>query len=365
MTKQTTKRLALVGAGLMGAQHAEAIAAAEGADLVAVADPSDAGHGLAGRFGVEAYGDLTALLRGTSVDGVVLATPNALHKEGALTCIGQRLPVLIEKPLATDAAEGREIAAAAEAAGTLVAVGHHRRHNPLIQKAKSVLDDGRLGMIASAHCTLWLAKPAEYFKAEWRTRKGAGPILINLIHEVDLLLHLCGPITEIMAFTAHNQRGFEVEDTATIMLRFASGALGTINVSDTISAPWSWELTARENPAYPPTDQDSLLLGGTKGSLAVPSLTLWTHGEEPHWWRPITAAALAVDEGASLVRQIENFVGAVRREVAPLATVEDGIAALAVIDGIRDSISSNRPVRLNPTPPQEYRSPGSHPPPNG
>ena len=73
---------------------------------------------------------------------------------------------------------------------------------------------------------------------------------MNLIHDMDLLRHLCGEVTSVQAFESNAARGIR-EDSAVILLRFANGALGTVTVSDTIVAPWSWELTTGgENPAY-------------------------------------------------------------------------------------------------------------------
>ena len=78
---------------------------------------------------------------------------------------------------------------------------------------------------------------------------GAGPVLVNLIHDIDLLRFLCGPITSVRALMSNAVRRNPVEETAGILLGFASGAIGTVTVSDAVPAPWSWELTAGENPA--------------------------------------------------------------------------------------------------------------------
>ena len=217
------------------------------------------------------------------IDGGILATPNRLHEAGALACIDAGLPVLVEKPIATDLPGARRIVAAAEAAGVAAAVGHHRRHNPLIARAKALIDEGRLGQIASVQGPTWFMKPDSYFTTDWRRRKGAGPVYLNLIHDIDLLLHLVGPVVTVQAMESNAVRGNEVEETAVILLRFASGALGTVNVCDTAVAPWSWELTARENPAYPATSEDCYWLGGTEGSLSLPNLALWRNPATRSW----------------------------------------------------------------------------------
>ena len=102
-------------------------------------------------------------------------------------------------------------------------------------------------------------------------------VLINLIHVIDDLRNICGEIVAIQAAESNAARGFPVEDTAAMILHFANGALGTLNISDAADAPWSWELTAGENKAYPQTDQFCYLFAGTEGSLTVPRLDVWRH----------------------------------------------------------------------------------------
>jgi predicted dehydrogenase len=133
-------------------------------------------------------------------------------------------------------------------AGVPLLTGHHRWHNPMFQCAKAEIDSGRLGQIVSVHGMFWLIKPDDYFDVAWRREKGAGPVFLNLIHDVDLLRYLCGDVVAVQAAQSNRLRGNAVEETAVIILHFASGSLGTVNVSDTIQSPWSWEFTAGENP---------------------------------------------------------------------------------------------------------------------
>jgi len=91
---------------------------------------------------------------------------------------------------------------------------------------------------------------------------------------VDLLRYLCGDVVSVQALESNHFRGNAVEDTAVILLRFASGAMGTVNVSDTIAAPWSCEFTSGESPAYTHTPETCFWIGGTRGSLTIPYLDL-------------------------------------------------------------------------------------------
>jgi len=340
-------RIAVVGAGLIGKRHAAAIAASARAELAMIVEPSDAGGEVARAHGVPWMKSLDEGLATDGLDGVFLATPNQIHGEGALACIEAGIPVLIEKPICNSVEEAHRVVEAAERKGVPIATGHHRRHNPLIAKAKSLIDDGRLGAIVAIHATTWFMKPDDYFDIEWRRRKGAGPIFLNLIHDIDLLHHLCGPVVQVHAMESNAVRGNEVEETAVILLRFASGALGTINVSDTVVAPWSWELTARENPAYPATLQDCCWIAGTHGSLSLPNLALWTNPAKRSWWEPISATRFAVGFEDPLIRQADQFAAVVLDGEAPLVSGRVGLAALEVIEAVKQSANSGLPVSLS------------------
>lgn len=339
-------RIALVGAGLVGRRHAVALAAANGVSLAAIADPDPAAEGFAATCGVAWYASLSEALERGDVDGVVLATPNRLHLPGALEAIGKGVPVLVEKPLASSVTDGEAIVAAAERAGVPLATGHHRRHNPLIAAARERIEAGALGRPVAAHAFAWLRKPDAYFDVSWRREPGGGPVLVNLIHDIDLLHHLVGPVTEVSAMTANIARAHAVEDTAVAALRFANGALGTMTVSDATVTPWSWELSARENPAYPPADQPAMMIAGTRGSLSVPDVALWSQNEGEGWWDPIRMTRAPIPHGDPLVRQAEQFAAVVRGMEPPLASGRDGLAALRVVEAILESAASRSPVTI-------------------
>lgn len=339
-------RIAVAGAGLIGKRHVEAIAAAAGAELHSIIDPSEAGHDHANRIGASWYPSLAEAFAADKPDGVILATPNQLHVENGLECVAAGVPALIEKPLATDLQAGQKLVAAGERAGVLLLVGHHRRHNPLIAAAKSQIDDGLLGTLVAVHGMFWLMKPDDYFQTDWRRQPGGGPVFLNLIHDIDLLRHLVGEIVSVRALTSNAVRGHAVEETAALVFRFANGALGTFSLSDTIVAPWSWELTAAENPAYPASGQSCYYIGGTHGSLELPNARLWTNPGARSWWEPISATRHPVSHEDPLVCQIRQFVRVIHNEEPPLVPASEGLRTLQVIDAVQRSALSDQEVAL-------------------
>ncbi len=341
-----TTRIAVAGAGLIGRRHAKAIAAANEVILASVVDPGDVGAEVAQQHGVPHFRSLKEMIKSGKPDGVILATPNQLHLANAMECVEAGIPALIEKPLATDLASAEQIVEAGKAANVALLTGHHRRHNPLIARAKSAIEGGELGQITAVQGTTWFYKPDHYFDVDWRRRTGAGPIYLNLIHDIDLMRHLCGEIVSVFAVESNAVRGNEVEETAAIILTFANGALGTINLSDTIVSPWSWELTARENPMYPATAEACYLIGGTHGSLSLPNLSVWSNPGDRSWWEPISATKLIFDFEDPLVRQVRQFAAVIRREEAPLVSAEDGLKNQRVIEAIKVSAKTGTTVTV-------------------
>ena len=343
-------RIAVVGAGLIGTAHMACARASSTCTLCAVVDPAPAARAAAESAGVPLFATLDALFAATDVDGVVLATPNRLHVEQALRCIDAGVGVLVEKPVADTVAEGERLAAAVAATRERVLVGHHRTHNPILRRAKALIDEGRLGRIVAVMGSAVFFKPAHYFEeGPWRREAGGGPILINMIHEVNTLRMLCGEIVAVQAFGSNAVRGFPVEDTVAIGLRFAGGALGTFMLSDTAACARSWEQTSRENPAYPSYgDEDCYVIAGTLGSLSVPTMRIkaYASAEGASWWKPFEAAVDEVAHEDPLALQMEHFGAVVRGEAAPLVGVRDGLANLRVVDAIAEAVRGGGTVAV-------------------
>lgn len=346
-----TIQIAIAGVGLVGKRHANAIERLAGISLSAVVDPSKAGRTFANETGVPCFDSLSELFATQTPHGVILATPTPLHVEQGLECVGFGCPVLVEKPLATSAQEALELVVAAEQAKVPLLVGHHRRHNPLVRKAHEVIAEGNIGAIRSVHVNCWFYKPDEYFdQAPWRKKQGAGPISVNLVHDVDLIRYLCGEVESVQGQSAPSERGFENEDVAAAVVKFRNGAIGTITVSDSIVSPWSWELTAREYPIYPPTSESCYLIGGALGSLSVPDLRLWTHqGGVRDWWTPISATVLTREASDPLVNQIAHFAQVILGEAPPLVSGREGLRTLQVIEAIQTACLTGQTVEIAAT----------------
>ncbi|MDR9772803.1 Gfo/Idh/MocA family oxidoreductase [Rhizobium hidalgonense] len=339
--------IAVMGAGLIGRRHAERVMSEPGTVLSAVIDPSAAGRDFARNAGIRWYANFQDIGAEDRPDGVIVATPNQLHVENGMEVIAAGIPVLLEKPIADDVDAAARLVAAGETAGVPLLIGHHRRHNPMIQAAKQIVDGGRLGRIVTVHGTFWVAKPEDYFDIGWRREAGAGPVFVNLIHDVDLFRFLFGDVDAVQAMESHAVRGHAVEDSAVVLLRFANGVLATLNGSDAVAAPWSWEATTGENPAYPRYDQFCYQVGGTKGSLGIPDLTIWTSPSKPDWLKPLAEERVPFPAVDPLCVQLKHFCDVIRGDAAPLISGREGLATLRVIEAIKRSAGSGQMIHLS------------------
>jgi predicted dehydrogenase len=350
MAKRPRLRLAIAGAGLIGRAHMARIRANDDCTLVALADPSPAAVAVAKEEGVALHTDLDTMLDATKPDGVILATPNALHVAGALACLERSVPVLVEKPVADSLADARRLADAEAASRVPVLVGHHRRHSTVLEAAREVIAGGRLGRIVAVNGSATFRKPDRYFAdGPWRAKKGGGPILINLVHEIDNLRMLLGEIVQVQAMASNAVRGFEVEDSAAIGLRFASGALGTFLLSDAAASPRSWEQTSGENSAYDHHgDEDCYVIAGERGSLNVPTMRLRTAEGEASWWSPLRTETVDAPVGDPLARQLAHFCAVIRGQTAPRVSAADATRTLRVTLAVAESARlGGTPVRID------------------
>ena len=300
------------------------------------------------------HADLAALLRGELPDGIIVATPNSMHLAHGLACIEARLPALIEKPIATSVGDGMGLAVAAEQSGVPLLIGHHRRHSPILARGQEIVRSGALGDIVAILGTALFFKPDDYFEsAPWRRLPGGGPILINMVHEIDDLRALCGDIDSVGAMSSSAVRGFPVEDTVAITLRFASGALGTFLLSDTAAAPWSWEQTSGEDASYAAyPGEDCYRIVGTRGSLSMPSLRVWAIRGAPNWAEPLGVSRVRLPSVDPLVRQLEHFCAVVRGDAAPFVTARDATETLRVTLAITQAAMSGTQMATSPESPK-------------
>lgn len=342
-------RLAVAGVGLIGRKHLEQIHALDACTLVGVCDVDPGRQSVAEEFGVPFYRDVGELLERERPEGMIVATPNADHAVIAEACAKRGVHLLIEKPIADTIENAEHILDVAGAAGIRILVGHHRRHNPLISKARSLVQGGAIGRLVAVSVLWALMKPADYYHVPWRCKRpGGGLTLINLIHEIDTLRFICGEIRQVYAQSSSAVRGLDVEDSVSVTLSFESGALGTMLASDATPSPWSYEMTTRENPYYFHADENCCYFLGTKGSLDFSRLKLWRYAdvEQSGWQHPLEQSTYQVEHSDPIQLQMEHFCRVVRGEEVSIVDGRDATRSLAVALAILESAERQVPVQL-------------------
>jgi predicted dehydrogenase len=339
-------QLVLFGAGVIGKTHIDRIQRHPDLTLAGIADPTPAGKTIAQSLGVAWAAEPAELLDQVKPQGAIVATPNATHVPVALACLERGIPALVEKPVADTVTDAFALVDAVARSGTPVLVGHHRRHNPIIQRARTLVANGQLGQIVSATALASFLKPNPYFDVAWRRQAGGGPILINLIHDIDMLRFLLGEVTEVQAMDSHAVRNFEVEDTAAAVLRFASGALATVIVSDAATSPWCWDMCAGEQGQYPRQDVISHQIMGTHGSLSLPDLGLWHYRGERSWHAELTHEASRVHAADPYTRQLEHFAAVIAGHADPICSALDGMRTLAATLAVHNAATSGQTIQL-------------------
>ena len=191
-------RLAVLGAGLVGRRHIEtARAMPQAAELLAVvdpvADPSQFDLGDAAWFT-----DVREMLDQVRPEAIIIATPNTLHAPQGLLACERGIHFLVEKPVTATLDEAALLVDAVARSGVKTLVGHHRRYLAVVREAKRLIGEGALGDLVAASVVWATRKPDAYFDTEWRKQPGGGPLLINAIHEIDMLRHLCGEVRAVI-----------------------------------------------------------------------------------------------------------------------------------------------------------------------
>lgn len=321
-------RLLVVGAGLIGSRHVQTIAANPACELVGVVDPDTARHiDPAVRY----FTDMAQVTQ--PVDGAIIATPTGLHAQHGIAAAERGWHLLIEKPVTALPADADQLAEVAEKYGVKCLVGHHRRYHPSVTLLRDALNDGRIGLPVTSTLIWAMRKPDSYFEGNWRQSDGS-PVMINLIHDIDLLRYVLGDIAEVSGFASAHVRQAKRVESGAAMLRFVSGVCATISFADTTASPWGFEAATDENPNIAATSQDMWWITGTKGGIAFPSLTLWQGAQD--WSQAPAAQHLQADKVSPLEAQLNHFIAVIAGHAEPLIDIRDARESLRITRTLED-----------------------------
>jgi UDP-N-acetyl-2-amino-2-deoxyglucuronate dehydrogenase len=251
--------IAVVGVGHIGSQHAKH--AARLGNLVAVCDiKPDRAQSIAAQYQCKAYFSLDELLSvEKSLDLIAICTPNGLHAEHSIKALKAGCNVLCEKPMATSVRECERMIHVAEETNRRLFIVKQNRFNPPVKALKKVIEEGKLGKIVDVQVNCFWNRNKEYYEAsDWRgkLKMDGGTLFTQYSHFIDLMYWLVGDVEEVQVYTDNflHKGIVEFEDTGVVVLRFCSGAVGTINF--TINS-------------YGKNMEGSLTVFGEKGTVKV------------------------------------------------------------------------------------------------
>ena len=340
-------RVGLIGAGSIGVRHMKAMEEVPEITLVAIADPSPAAVRIGAAQNIPIYPEAGAMLAQGGLDAVIIATPTERHHRDMMMALEARQTVLVEKPITATLAEADEVTRFAEQQGCHVLVGHQRRYYPCAAEAREIIAQGRIGKLMGVTGQWTTRKDDDYYSAAWRRHVKAGPILTNLIHEIDLLRFICGDIATVSAEVTHHDQKFDKEDAVAISMKFVNSAVGTFLLSDRTPTPWTWEMALGESVRFPKTGQNAIRFLGTEGALDFPNLTLWSHADsDGDWHDEITAEQIKTAFVDAYIAQCRHLCAIVRGTETPIIDARNGSKSLAATLAAASSAASGRRVIL-------------------
>ena len=313
-------RFALIGAGGIAQSYAQAFAACEDAQLVAVADvrPS-AAEALAAPLGAAACDCYRNMTDVHAFDAVVICTPPNTHREISSYFLGRGIPVLCEKPLSIDSIGAQQMLDAARRSNTTLTMGSKFRYVEDVIRARSLIASGAIGEVVlfenafTARVDMsrrWNSNPAV---------SGGGVLIDNGAHSVDIIRYFLGPIAQVQAVEGKRVQALAVEDTVRLFVRSTAGVMGNVDLS--------WSIN-KELDSY-------INVFGTEGSLSIG----W---KESKYRRTADKAWTVFGAGYNKVQafrsQLQNFARSLRGEESLLITAEDALASVQVIEAAYASL---------------------------
>jgi len=225
----------VVGCGRISESHFDAIAKVDGLSLGAVCDNDETRAKAVGiERGVPSFASVDQMVKEAKIDVVAVCTPSGLHPEHGIIAAKAGKHVISEKPMALSLDAADKLIAACDDARVKLFVVKQNRLNPPVRLLKRAVERGRFGRIFLANVTVRWQRPQEYYDAEpWRGtwKLDGGAIMNQASHYVDLIQWMVGPVDSVVAKTATQGRKIEAEDSGVAVLKFASGALGVIEVN--------------------------------------------------------------------------------------------------------------------------------------
>jgi UDP-N-acetyl-2-amino-2-deoxyglucuronate dehydrogenase len=352
-------KTAVIGCGKVAHIHAEALREIPESDFVAVCgrDPAKAGA-FAALYGLKPYTSVAEMV-GAGVEAVVVATPHPAHASVTTAALRAGAHAIVEKPLASSLEDCDAMIGAARTGGKTLAMISQRRLYAPTRRVRDAIDAGKLGRPILGTVTMLGWRDERYYRSDpWRGRwdlEGGGVLVNQAPHQVDLLQWFMGDVAELYGAWANlNHPTIEVEDTSIAVLRFRSGALGNVVVSNSQNPALFgkvWVHGANGATVGVQTDGGAMFVAGMSSVAEPPVNDVWTiPGEEAmlaRWQEEDAAFFRGIDATKHYHRlQIRDFLRSILDGGEPLVSGEEGRKTVEIFTAIYRSQRDGRPVKF-------------------
>ena len=351
-------RVGIVGCGKVAHLHAKALENLGGADFRAVHSRTiQKAYEFSDQYSVNGYDDVAQMIRSEKLDLVIICTPHPNHKEPALEAMRAGSHILVEKPLASSLMDCDLMLNEANKLEKKIGVISQRRFYEPVRRVKEAIDEGKIGKPILGTVQMFGWRDENYYQADpWRgtwEHEGGGVLVNQAPHQLDVLLWMMGEVQEVYGtWSNYNHPYIEVEDTAVAIVKFKSGALGNIVLSNSqnpglfgkVHIHGSNGATIGVQP-----EGGSMFIAGMSSIAEPPINDLWTiPGEEQlleQWIEEDADFFHSIDPTVHYIQlQIQDYLAAIRDNREPLVSGQDGRRTVELFTAIYRSKRDNSPI---------------------
>jgi UDP-N-acetyl-2-amino-2-deoxyglucuronate dehydrogenase len=351
---------AIIGCGKVADAHAKAYKSLPESRFLGVYDVNnDRAAAFASHYGVRAYRFIDELVQDPIIQAVSVCVPHPFHAEVVSICAGEKIHVLVEKPMAVDLIGCDQMVDAAESAGIKLGVVSQRRFYEPVQRVKAAIDAGKIGRPVLATVTVMGWRDEHYYRMDaWRGKwasEGGGVLLTQTTHQIDLFQWLMGPAVELFGYWDNlNHPYIEVEDTAIAVVRFKNGGMGTILVSNSQKPGFFGKIHVHGESGASvgvQTDGGSPFVSGVTEFVEPPFNDIWTIPSEGHllkeWQEQDRERCKTIDIMTYYHKlQVQDFLHSILDDRKPAVSGHEGRKHVEIFTAIYRSQRDNRPVKF-------------------
>ncbi|MCR4661389.1 MAG: Gfo/Idh/MocA family oxidoreductase [Clostridia bacterium] len=309
---------------------------------------------------VNTYEKYEDMIANEKLDGVIIATPHYLHKDQAIYLINHGVNTLIEKPLYPNVNGIDEIIKKAANSKLVLGVSYNQRSNPLYKKAKELIEKGAIGKINYANFTItsWYRAQCYYNQGGWRgswSGEGGGALINQCVHQIDILQNILGIPKSVLATCKTVNRNITVENDVLAILKYEDFNCTLLVSNHDLCGKTEFEISGDKGRIT--IDETSMLIQTHIDEKIVNRETTDGYGKCEVFKKKYSYGQTNISFDAKYGQQLhslEKFRDAINKKGSVLATINEGLNAVEIINGIYLSSDNNKEIDL-PVDRKEYK----------